>query len=493
VIEMGDRNVEATVEGLWAPWVAATLGGTASQQSDAVRAAAGAALAGGSQDEAMRAARKAWQGEAEWAGATVGDALHTDDAGVSAASTAVRVKQEARAPETASATAQEGGARLISVFISYRRQDVTAGWAALIHERLSTSIGADLFVDVDNLPYGVDFEQHIRDVLQRCDVTLVLIGQLWLNAVDESGSRRLDDPTDIHRMEVAEALRRTHVRVIPVLFGSVKMPAVEQLPEGEPDIRPLVKRHAFCWHLDQAAPAQLQDIASAVRLGRVTRGGEQTAPLGTGSGEPREVDDLPRAQVGESADQFGRALSAQVVALCAELLAELSDEALRTEVERIQRTLLEPDDEGRPLLGDAVRADEALVRLDALSYRGAGLCFIRDRVEQLRETGPDMPMIGLAKWYARCSGSEIEIPDDKREELKRLLAARSAAERLGLDRDASDQEVRAAARERARVWRTFEVAGRASPMAQRLASDVVGFYDGIVQSKEQLGRSIVSA
>jgi hypothetical protein len=451
------------------------------------------ALAGGSQDEAMRSARSAWQGADERTGATIGDALHKDDPGVSAASPAARVKPEAVDPKTPSATPLEGGARLIRVFISYRRQDVTAGWATLIYERLSTSIGADVFMDVDNLPYGVDFEQHIRDVLQHCDVTLVLIGQLWLNAVDESGSRRLDDPSDIHRMEVAEALRRTHVRVIPVLFGSVKMPAAKELPEGEPDIRPLVKRHAFCWHLDQAAPAQLQDIASAVRLGRVTRGGQQIALPGKGGGEPREVDDLPKAPVGEAAAQFGRALSAQVVALCAELLAEMSDEALRAEVERIQRTLLEPDDDGRPLLGDAVRADDALVRLDALSYRGADLCFIRDRVEQLRETGPGMSMIGLAKWYARCSGAEIEIPDDKREELKRLLAARSAAERLGLERDASDQELRAAARERARVWRTFEVGGRASPMAQRLASDVVGFYEGMVQSKGPLGRRMVSA
>jgi hypothetical protein len=490
---MGDRDPEATVEGLWAPWVAATLGGTASQQSDAVRAAAGVALAGGSQDEAMRAARTAWQGEAEWAGATVGDAPHTDDAGVSAASAAHRVNPGAGGSETASATAQKGAPGLIRVFISYRRQDVTAGWATLIYERLQTSLATDVFMDVDNLPYGVEFEQHIRGVLRRCDVTLVLIGQLWLNAVDESGSRRLDDPTDIHRMEVAEALRRTNVRVIPVLFGSMKMPAAKELPEGEPDIRPLVKRHAFFWHLDQAAPAQLQDIARAVFLGRVTRCGEESSPAGKGSTERREVDDRPKSPVGEAAAQFGRALSAQVVALCAELLAELSDEALSAEVERIQRALLEPDDEGRPLLGDAIRADEALLRLDTLSYRGADLRFIRDRVEQLRETGPDMPLIGLAKWYARCSGSDIEIPDDKREELKRLLAARSVAERLGLERDASDQQVRAAAGERARAWRTFEVAGRASPMAQRLASDMVGFYDGMVQSKEQLGRSIVSA
>ena len=53
---------------------------------------------------------------------------------------------------------------------------------------------------------------------------LVVIGPRWLTAADPNGRRRLDDPDDLTRLEVAAALRRG-IRVVPVLVGGAAMPS----------------------------------------------------------------------------------------------------------------------------------------------------------------------------------------------------------------------------------------------------------------------------
>ena len=57
---------------------------------------------------------------------------------------------------------------------------------------------------------------------------IVLIGRTWLNSAGPHG-RRLDDPHDFVRLEVASALRQK-IPVIPVLVGGAKMPAADDLP-----------------------------------------------------------------------------------------------------------------------------------------------------------------------------------------------------------------------------------------------------------------------
>jgi hypothetical protein len=296
--------------------------------------------------------------------------------------------------------------------------------------------------------------------------------------------------------------------VIPVLFGLEGMPEPKELPE---DIRPLVKLNACFWHLNQAAAAQLQKLSQEVELGRLPprrrpsretvdkakRGGVMQPTLqadeDAGPGSAQAGTRKPAEHKSEAAAQLGGALSAQVIALCAELLNEISDEATRGEVERIQSVLRNPVGGGRHVLGDAARADEALARLESLSWRQPNLRFVRDRIEQLRDTGPDMQMIELAKWYDRCSAGEVELPQREREELERLLMARSLAERLGLAPGASSGELRAAADDRARAWRTFAAGARAGPKAQLLAGVVAQFYEERSQSDEQPGRSVVGA
>ncbi len=131
------------------------------------------------------------------------------------------------------------------IFINYRRQDSAAS-AGRIYDRLKTTFGAaGLFMDVDNIPAAVDFSDYINDKLAECDIVLVLIGKDWLDAreisPDSAGyDRRLDNPQDFVRIEIATALRRG-IPVMPVLIDGAPMPNGMALPS---DLRALARRNA---------------------------------------------------------------------------------------------------------------------------------------------------------------------------------------------------------------------------------------------------------
>jgi uncharacterized membrane protein YidH (DUF202 family) len=84
-------------------------------------------------------------------------------------------------------------------------------------------------MDVDTIEPGADFVARIEDAVGSAAFLLVVMGRGWVDAQDELGRRRLDDPEDFVRLEVASALQR-NVRVIPVLVGGAAMPESEQLP-----------------------------------------------------------------------------------------------------------------------------------------------------------------------------------------------------------------------------------------------------------------------
>ena len=115
------------------------------------------------------------------------------------------------------------------VFISYRRDD-TSGYAGRLYDELSARFGKDLvFIDIDSIHAGENFVDVIERRIASCSVVIVLMGKAWLSIVDERGQRRLDNPHDFVRLEVASAFRR-NIPVIPVLVGGAKMPGTEQLP-----------------------------------------------------------------------------------------------------------------------------------------------------------------------------------------------------------------------------------------------------------------------
>lgn len=122
------------------------------------------------------------------------------------------------------------------VFISYRRED-SGPYAGRLRDALSNRFGPDhIFRDLDRIGPGERFPDVIERAVVSCDVLLAVIGPTWLSVRDKGGSRRLDDPEDYVRQEVAAALQRDDVLVIPLLIGSVPMPSRDELPAALADL-----------------------------------------------------------------------------------------------------------------------------------------------------------------------------------------------------------------------------------------------------------------
>ena len=122
------------------------------------------------------------------------------------------------------------------IFMSYRRND-SATIAARIYDRLVAQFGRNaIFKDVDAIAPGSNFLAGINEAIAQSAVALIIIGPHWLDASDDRGRRRLDNPDDIVRLEIAAALSRG-IPIVPVFVGDASSPSLNDLP---PSLRPLV-------------------------------------------------------------------------------------------------------------------------------------------------------------------------------------------------------------------------------------------------------------
>jgi hypothetical protein len=156
-----------------------------------------------------------------------------------------------------------------TIFINYRRED-SINTAGRLYDRLSQTFGRkNIFMDVDHIPAGVDFEAHLNSQIAACEIALVVIGPRWLEVKDESGGRRLDNPDDFVTIEIARALAR-NIRVIPVLVEGARMPKASELPDL---LKALARRQAVevrQLHFGRDAEALVERVNEALKgeLGR---------------------------------------------------------------------------------------------------------------------------------------------------------------------------------------------------------------------------------
>ena len=149
------------------------------------------------------------------------------------------------------------------IFISYRRGDAE-GQARALSIELANYVGdGSVFMDVDSIALGRDFRQSLHESLESCDALLALIGPSWLDVKDAAGTRRLDDPADFVRQEIAAALKR-NIPVTPVLLQGALMPMQERLPD---DLKDLAFRNGFelshtRWHSDARELVQRLGLAN---------------------------------------------------------------------------------------------------------------------------------------------------------------------------------------------------------------------------------------
>lgn len=166
---------------------------------------------------------------------------------------------------------------MADIFICYRRDD-SSGHAGRLYDRLVSHFGGNrVFFDIDNIGAGEDFVAAIDRVLQRTAVVLAIIGRNWL-VRHASGRLRLSDRGDYVRLEIAAALKRKGVKVIPVLVHDAQMPRKREVPA---ELQPLLQRNAV----------ELRDRAWSTDVSRLIRALERLVgkpTSGTGaSASPR--------------------------------------------------------------------------------------------------------------------------------------------------------------------------------------------------------------
>ncbi len=121
------------------------------------------------------------------------------------------------------------GRLMPKIFISYRRDD-SAAHTGRIYDRLEGHFGSgQVFMDVDTIRPGLDFVEVVQKAVGSCDALIAVIGRGWLGASDDSGGKRLENPEDLVRVEIAAALER-NIRVIPVLVQETQTPLAADLP-----------------------------------------------------------------------------------------------------------------------------------------------------------------------------------------------------------------------------------------------------------------------
>jgi formylglycine-generating enzyme required for sulfatase activity len=123
------------------------------------------------------------------------------------------------------------------MFISYRRKDSDI-WADRLGEKLREHFPGRVFMDIREIDPGAPWRKVLDQALGDCAALLVVIGPGWVNATDAKGNRRLENPRDTLRREVAEALKGG-VRVFPLLVSGADMPEARALPDDLKDLADL--------------------------------------------------------------------------------------------------------------------------------------------------------------------------------------------------------------------------------------------------------------
>lgn len=171
----------------------------------------------------------------------------------------------------------QGGRNVSRIFISYRRED-SGIWAGRLADELRKHFPTEqVFQDIASIDPGANFPTVLEEALATAAAMLVVIGPGWLSATDKTGRKRLEIPADFVHQEVAASLRKTTVRVFPLLVDEAKMPDKEDLPDS---LKSLADRNAIeltvrHWASDVAQLVQILKRSPGVAE---VRTGEEAAP-----------------------------------------------------------------------------------------------------------------------------------------------------------------------------------------------------------------------
>jgi len=110
------------------------------------------------------------------------------------------------------------------VFISYRRNSISAGYANAIYEHLKKYFR--VFFDTNTIEYGERFEKKIKKEIVTSKVVLALLDK---NSKDEFQKRMKSSQKDYVVFEL-ETAYKNGIHIIPILIEDAQMPSQDDLP-----------------------------------------------------------------------------------------------------------------------------------------------------------------------------------------------------------------------------------------------------------------------
>ena len=115
------------------------------------------------------------------------------------------------------------------IFINYRRS-LNLVEAQLLKKVLQRHFGKDgVFLDVSGLEGGQHWLHALEAQVDAAAAMVSLIPKGWADLRDETGARRLENPDDFVRFEIARAFSR-RIPFVPLLLDGASMPGVGELP-----------------------------------------------------------------------------------------------------------------------------------------------------------------------------------------------------------------------------------------------------------------------
>ncbi|MEO8279812.1 MAG: toll/interleukin-1 receptor domain-containing protein [Ideonella sp.] len=163
----------------------------------------------------------------------------------------------------------------MKIFLSYRRADsqTTAGRMAQFLD--AVSVVDKVFLDVDGIEVGENFERKIETSLAQSTHVFILIGGQWTGPSNGTATARIFADDDVVRRETRLALASGR-KVVPILLDGTRMPTRNELPS---DLAELPKINGFALRSAQF-DEDMDDLLDDLVTGKRGRGSRwRQAPL----------------------------------------------------------------------------------------------------------------------------------------------------------------------------------------------------------------------
>lgn len=182
------------------------------------------------------------------------------------------------------------------IFISYRRDDSQYVTDAIYSEMCKHFGNENVFLDVDDIPPGVDFPEFLAGEIASVDAVLVIIGQDWARIIEE----RAEQLDDFVRIEIESALEQGKL-VIPVLVKNASMPNFSDLPKS---VHPLQRKNAVPVRRHPDMERDCERLANGIeRAIKHNRGQVKPTPVKPASVPPERPRQQPAKKASVSSEK----------------------------------------------------------------------------------------------------------------------------------------------------------------------------------------------